>query len=95
MSDGLRVFAFLFAIGFALWIYDRVDHLWRRWQLGRTNYLKGSLYIWRCHRSQGGGVVETPHAMTKSEAVDWCGKNLGFIMYVDEVHHFIFYRARN
>lgn len=49
--------------------------------------------IWKCHRSQGGGVCDTPRPMTKGEATEWCAQTLGVIMYVDEEHAFIFYRA--
>jgi hypothetical protein len=66
---------------------------YERWR-DRKAFIESTQYIWQCVQFQGGASVYTPVAMTKADACEWCSK-LGYIAYVDETHHKIFYRSRS
>lgn len=48
-------------------------------------------YIWQIIRAHGGGGIFTPRPMTQEMAVEWA-MSLGSVMYVDTIHHIIFYK---
>lgn len=46
---------------------------------------------WKCFRLNGGGTV-VYDSVNKSEAMARCGRELGAVIYTDDLHNFIFYR---
>jgi hypothetical protein len=76
------------------WLTRRLEQLrTRRLERARVRDVHSRPWVWRCMRTGGGGVFDTP-PLLRTDAIDYVTRmGTHQIVFVDDEHKFIFYRT--